>query len=62
MRDIKTIMAMVMAVITFIIKIIFIGFLLWVLVSLVDVTIHNFTMEYMYSEWNIFQFLFNINE
>lgn len=62
MRDIKTIMAMVMAVITFIIKVIFIGFLLWVLVSLVDVTIHNFTMEYMYSEWNIFQFLFNINE
>lgn len=62
MRDIKTIMAMVMAVITFIIKVIFIGFLVWVLVSLVDVTIHNFTMEYMYSEWNIFQFLFNINE
>lgn len=62
MRDIKTVMAMVMAVITFIIKIIFIGFLLWVLVSLVDVTIHNFTMEYMYSEWNVFQFLFNINE
>lgn len=62
MRDIKIIMAMVMAVITFIIKIIFIGFLLWVLVSLVDVTIHNFTMEYMYSEWNIFQFFFNINE
>lgn len=62
MRDIKTVMAIVMAVITFIIKVIFIGFLLWVLVSLVDVTIHNFTMEYMYSEWNIFQFLFNINE
>lgn len=62
MRDIKTTMAMVMAVITFIIKVIFIGFLVWVLVSLVDVTIHNFTMEYMYSEWNIFQFFFNINE
>lgn len=62
MRDIKTIMAMIMAVITFIIKVVFIGFLVWVLVSLVDVTIHNFTMEYMYSEWNIFQFLFNINE
>lgn len=62
MRDIKTTMAMVMAIITFIIKVVFIGFLVWVLVSLVDVTIHNFTMEYMYSEWNIFQFLFNINE
>ena len=62
MRDIKTIMAMIMAVITFIIKVIFIGFLVWVLISLVDVTIHNFTMEYMYSEWNIFQFFFNINE
>lgn len=62
MRDIKTTMAMVMAVITFIIKVIFIGFLVWILVSLVDVTIHNFTMEYMYSEWNIFQFFFNINE
>ena len=61
MRDIKTIMAMVIAVITFIIKVIFIGFLVWVLISLVDVTIHNFTMEYMYSEWNLFQFLFNIN-
>lgn len=62
MKDIKTTMAMIMAVITFIIKVIFIGFLVWVLVSLVDVAIHNFTMEYMYSEWNIFQFLFNINE
>lgn len=62
MKDIKTTMAMIMAVITFIIKVIFIGFLVWVLVSLVDVTIHNFTMEYMYSEWNIFQFFFNINE
>ena len=62
MRDIKTIMAMIMEVITFIIKVIFIGFLVWVLISLVDVTIHNFTMEYMYSEWNIFQFFFNINE
>ena len=62
MRDIKTIMAMIMAVITFIIKVVFIGFLVWVLVSLIDVTIHNFTMEYMYSEWNIFQFFFNINE
>lgn len=62
MRDIKTTMAMVMAVITFIIKVIFIGFLVWVLVSLVDVTIHNFTVEYMYSEWNIFQFFFDINE
>jgi NADH:ubiquinone oxidoreductase subunit 5 (subunit L)/multisubunit Na+/H+ antiporter MnhA subunit len=62
MRDIKTTMAMIMAVITFVIKVIFIGFLVWVLISLVDVTIHNFTMEYMYSEWNIFQFFFNINE
>lgn len=62
MKDIKTTMAMVMAVITFIIKVIFIGFLVWVLVSLVDVTIHNFTVEYMYSEWNIFQFFFDINE
>lgn len=62
MKDIKTTMAMVMAVITFIIKVIFIGFLVWVLISLVDVTIHNFTMEYIYSEWNIFQLLFNINE
>ena len=61
MKDIKTIMAMIMAVITFIIKVIFIGVLVWVLISLVDVTIHNFTMEYMYSEWNLFQFLFNIN-
>lgn len=62
MKDIKTTMAMIMAVITFIIKVIFIGFLVWVLVSLVDVTIHNFTVEYMYSEWNIFQFFFDINE
>lgn len=62
MKNIKTTMAMVMAVIAFIIKIIFIGVLVWVLISLVDVTIHNFTMEYIYSEWNIFQFLFNVNE
>ena len=62
MRDIKTVVAMIMAIITFIIKVVFIGVLVWVLISLVDVTIHNFTMEYMYSEWNIFQFLFNINE
>ena len=62
MRDIKTVIAMIMAVITFVIKVVFIGILVWVLISLVDVTIHNFTMEYMYSEWNIFQFLFNINE
>ena len=62
MKDIKTVIAMIMAIITFIIKIVFIGVLVWVLISLVDVTIHNFTMEYMYSKWNIFQFLFNINE
>lgn len=62
MKDIKTVVAMIMAVITFVIKVVFIGVLVWVLISLVDVTIHNFTMEYMYSEWNIFQFLFNINE
>ena len=62
MRDIKTVIAMIMAVITFVIKVVFIGVLVWVLISLADVTIHNFTMEYMYSEWNIFQFLFNINE
>lgn len=62
MRDIKTVVAMIMAVIASIIKIIFIGVLVWVLISLVDVTIHNFTMEYIYSEWNIFQFLFNVNE
>lgn len=61
MKDISTTIAMVMATITFLIKVFFIAVLLWTVVSLVDVSIHNFTTIYTYSEWNLFEILFHIN-
>ena len=62
MRDISTTIAMVMATIVFFIKVVFIAILLWTIVSLIDVSIHNFTTIYTYSEWNLFELLFNINK
>ena len=62
MRDISTTIAMVMATVIFLIKVVFIAILLWTIVSLVDVSIHNFTTIYTYSEWNLFEFLFNVNK
>ena len=61
MRDISTTIAMVMATVIFLIKVVFIAILLWTVVSLVDVSIHNFTTIYTYSEWNLFEMLFHIN-
>lgn len=61
MRDFSTMVAMTMAIMVFIFKVISVCFLVWTIVSLVDVSIHNFTMDYIYSEWNMFELLFHVN-
>jgi hypothetical protein len=62
MRDFSTIMAMTMTIVGFIFKVACIGVLVWTMVSLVDVSIHNFTMIYTYADWNLFEFLFHVNK
>ena len=62
MRDFSTIMAMTMAIMGFIFKVACVCVLAWTIVSLVDVSIHNFTTIYTYSEWNLFEFLFHVNK
>ena len=62
MRDFSTIMAMTMAIMGFIFKVACVGVLVWTMVSLVDVSIHNFTMGYTYADWNLFEFLFHVNK
>ena len=34
----------------------------WTIISLVDISIHNLTTCYEYSNWNIFEMFFNINK
>ena len=59
--DIRTVVAMVMASIINLFMLACIAFSVWVAISLVDVSIHNFTMNYVYSEWNVFEVFFHIN-
>lgn len=59
--DIRTVVAMVMASIINLFMLACIAFGVWVAISLVDVSIHNFTMNYVYSEWNVFEVFFHIN-
>lgn len=35
--------------------------LFWTIVSLVDVSIHNLTLGYTYSNWNLFEVISHIN-
>jgi len=60
--DIKTVVAMIMAGIINLLMFVCIIFCIWTIISLVDISIHNLTMNYMYSEWNIFEILFHINK
>ena len=60
--DIRTIVAMVMASVISLFMLACIAFGVWVAISLVDVSIHNFTMNYVYSEWNVFEVLLHINK
>lgn len=62
MKDISTTIAMVMAIIGFILKAVFILTWVWATISLIDVSIHNLTTNYMYSEWNMFEFFLHINK
>lgn len=59
--DIRTVVAMVMAWTIAIFMFACIVFCVWVAISLVDISIHNFTMNYVYSEWNVFEVLLHIN-
>lgn len=60
--DIKTVIAMIMAVIINLLMLVCIFFCIWVAISLVDISIHNFTMNYVYSEWNMFEVFLHINK
>lgn len=60
--DIRTVIAMIMAGIINLLMLVCIIFCVWVMVSLVDISIHNFTMNYVYSEWNMFEVFLHINK
>lgn len=60
--DIRTVVAMVMASVINLFMLACIVFGIWVAISLVDISIHNFTMNYVYSEWNVFEVLLHINK
>lgn len=60
--DIKTVIAMIMAVIINLLMLVCIFFCIWIAISLVDISIHNFTMNYVYSEWNMFEVFLHINK
>ena len=62
MKDISTTIAIIMMVITIIIKAFLIIAWAWAVISLIDISIHNLTMNYMYSEWNMFEFFLHINK
>lgn len=59
--DIRTVMAITMAIMVKILMIVTYAICLWVIVSLVDISIHNLTMNYIYSEWNMFEVFLHIN-
>ena len=62
MKDISTTIATIMMVTLIIIKVFFIIVWAWAVISLIDVSIHNLTMNYMYSEWNMFEVFLHINK
>lgn len=62
MKDISTTIATVMMITIIIIKAILIITWAWAVISLIDISIHNLTMNYMYSEWNMFEFFLHINK
>lgn len=35
---------------------------IWAIVSLIDISIHNLTINYIYSEWNMFEVFLHINK
>ena len=61
MRDIKTIVAIVMAVIVFLFELACSVFGVWAIISMIDIAVHNLTTNYVYSEWNLFEIFFHIN-
>jgi len=62
MKDFSTMIAMIMAIITFVFQVMCVCFLIWAVVSLVDISIHNLTVNYIYSEWNMFEVFLHINK
>lgn len=59
--DIRTVIAMTMAIIIFIIELAFSAFGVWAIISIIDVAVHNLAINPVYSDWNLFEVLFNIN-
>ena len=62
MKDFSTTITTIMMIILIIIKVFFIVIWAWAVISLIDISIHNLTMNYMYSEWNMFEFFLHINK
>lgn len=62
MKDISTTIAIIMMITTIIIKVFFIIVWAWTVISLIDISIHNLTVNYMYSEWNMFEVFLHINK
>jgi hypothetical protein len=60
--DIRTVIAMTMAIIIFIIELAFSVFGVWAIISIIDVAVHNLAVNPVYSDWNLFEVLFNINK
>ena len=60
--DIRTVMAMIMAGIINLFMLVCIIFCIWTMISLIDISIHNFKMNYIYSKWNMFEVFLHINE
>ena len=59
--DIRTVIAITMAIIVFIGELAFSTFGVWAIISIIDVAAHNLAVNPVYSDWNLFEVLFNIN-
>lgn len=62
MKDISTTITAIAMIIIIIIKIFLIIAWAWAVISLIDISIHNLTTNYIYSEWNMFEFFLHINK
>lgn len=60
--DIRTVTTIIMVIMAKILMITTYAICLWVIISLVDISIHNLTVNYIYSEWNIFEVFLHINK
>ncbi len=62
MYDFTDIITIIVLTLNLLFKMACILVLFWTMVSLVDVSIHNFTMDYTYSNWNLFEIIFHVNK